>query len=49
MRIVGEEYRDKNFTGRTLCEENGIDLYFNKLNHRFSSSGLRKEVVNKNN
>lgn len=49
VRIVGEEYRDKNFTGRTLCEENGIDLYFNKRNHRFSSSGLRREVVNKNN
>ena len=49
VRIVGEEYQDKNFTGRTLCEENGIDLYFNKRNHRFSSSGLRKEVINKEN
>ncbi len=49
VRIVGEEYKDVSFTGRTLCEENGIDLYFNKRNHRFSSSGLRREVVNKNN
>jgi glycerol-3-phosphate cytidylyltransferase len=49
VRIVGEEYQDKNFTGRTLCEENGINLYFNKRNHRFSSSGLRKEVINKEN
>ena len=49
IRIVGEEYKEVNFTGRTLCEENGIDLYFNKRNHRFSSSGLRREVVNKNN
>ena len=49
VRIVGEEYRDKNFTGRTLCEENGIVLYFNKRNHRFSSSGLRKEVIRKEN
>jgi glycerol-3-phosphate cytidylyltransferase len=47
VRIVGEEYKEVNFTGRTLCEENGIDLYFNKRNHRFSSSGLRREVVNK--
>ncbi|MBP5984614.1 MAG: adenylyltransferase/cytidyltransferase family protein [Fluviicola sp.] len=47
VRIVGEEYQDKNFTGRTLCEENGIDLYFNKRNHRFSSSDLRKEVLKK--
>lgn len=47
LRIVGEEYKEVNFTGRTLCEENGIDLYFNKRNHRFSSSELRKEVTAK--
>lgn len=45
VRIVGEEYKDVNFTGRTLCEENGINLYFNKRNHRFSSSGLRRVVA----
>lgn len=47
VRIVGEEYKEKNFTGRIFCEENGIELYFNKRNHRFSSSGLRKEVLDK--
>lgn len=47
VRIVGEEYRDKIFTGRTFCEENGIMLYFNKRNHRFSSSSLRKIVSEK--
>ena len=47
VRIVGEEYKEKEFTGRTYCEENGIELYFNKRNHRFSSSGLRKEVLDK--
>lgn len=47
VRIVGEEYQDKNFTGRSFCEENEIELYFNKRNHRFSSSGLRKEVTEK--
>lgn len=46
VRIVGEEYKEKNFTGRAFCEENGIELYFNKRSHRFSSSGLRKEVLN---
>ena len=45
LRIVGEEYKVKTFTGRTFCEENGIELYFNKRNHRFSSSSLRKEVI----
>ena len=29
VRIIGEEYKEKNFTGRTYCEEKGIELYFN--------------------
>jgi glycerol-3-phosphate cytidylyltransferase len=45
IRIVGDEYKDKNFTGRSYCEEKGIELYFNLRDHRFSSSGLRKEVI----
>jgi glycerol-3-phosphate cytidylyltransferase len=47
VRILGEEYKDKNFSGRTYCEEKGIELYYNKRDHRFSSSGLRKVVAEK--
>lgn len=47
VRIIGDEYKDKNFTGRTYCEEKGIILYFNVRDHRFSSSSLRKEVTEK--
>jgi glycerol-3-phosphate cytidylyltransferase len=47
VRIIGDEYKDKNFTGRTYCEEKGIELYFNVRDHRFSSSSLRKEVMEK--
>ncbi len=47
VRILGEEYADKQFTGRNYCEEKGIELYFNKRDHRFSSSGLRKIVSDK--
>lgn len=47
VRIIGEEYREKNFTGRSYCEEKGIELYFNLRDHRFSSSSLRKEVAEK--
>jgi len=46
VRIVGDEYQDKNFTGRSYCEEKGIELYFNSRDHRFSSSALREEVAN---
>lgn len=45
VRILGEEYQDTNFTGRTYCEEKGIDLYYNSRDHRFSSSGLRRIVT----
>jgi len=44
VRILGEEYRDRDFTGRDICKQRDIDLYFNKRDHRFSSSGLRQRV-----
>lgn len=45
IRIIGEEYRDKNFNGKQYCIDNNIQLYYNKRTHRFSSSGLRKVVA----
>lgn len=47
VRILGEEYRDKDFTAREICKRRGIQLYFNKRDHRFSSSDLRKRVTEK--
>jgi glycerol-3-phosphate cytidylyltransferase len=47
VRILGEEYKDKDFTGREICKKRNIRLYFNKRDHRFSSSGLRKRVNQK--
>ena len=44
IRILGEEYRDKDFTGKDICRKRDIDLFFNKRDHRFSSSDLRKRV-----
>lgn len=49
VRILGEEYKERRFTGRDYCEEKGIELYFNRRDHRFSSSGLRKVVADKEN
>jgi len=48
VRILGEEYRDKEFTGKDICRRRDIDLYFNKRDHRFSSSDLRKRVCERN-
>ena len=44
VRIIGDEYKEKNFTGRDYCEEKGIEIYYNSRDHRFSSSRLRKQV-----
>ena len=44
IRILGEEYKQKDFTGKDVCRRRGIELYFNKRDHRFSSSSLRKRV-----
>ncbi|WP_313501279.1 adenylyltransferase/cytidyltransferase family protein [Kaistella carnis] len=49
VRILGDEYREKPFTGREYCESAGIRLYFNERRHRFSSTNLRLEVFNKEN
>ena len=46
VRILGEEYREKEFTGRDICKQRDIELYFNKRDHRFSSSDLRKRIEN---
>jgi glycerol-3-phosphate cytidylyltransferase len=45
VRILGDEYKDKDFTGREVCDKLDIDLYFNNRDHRFSSSNLRQSVV----
>jgi glycerol-3-phosphate cytidylyltransferase len=39
IRIVGEEYRDRDHTGKGLCP-----VHYNKRKHSFSSTSLRKRV-----
>jgi len=41
VRIVGEEYRDKQFTGHELL----MSVHFNSRKHSFSTTNLRKQVV----
>lgn len=45
VRVLGEEYLETNFTGRNECAHRGIELIFNKRDHSFSSSSLRKRVA----
>ena len=44
VRIIGEEYKHGRFTGRAICAKRGIELFFNKREHRFSSSDLRNRI-----
>lgn len=45
IRIIGEEYQDKEFTGKAYCEQKGIDIYYNSRDHEYSSSGIRKRIA----
>ena len=45
VRILGVEYADKEFTGKKICADRGIACIFNKRDHSFSSSSLRKRVA----
>ena len=45
VRILGIEYAEKDFTGKNICFDRGIELVFNQRDHSFSSSNLRKRVA----
>ena len=44
VRILGQEYKNISFTGKDICKDRNINIYFNKRDHRFSSSELRNRV-----
>jgi glycerol-3-phosphate cytidylyltransferase len=44
VRILGVEYAEKEFTGKSECELRSIGIVFNGRDHSFSSSSLRKRV-----
>lgn len=46
VRIIGDEYRDKQFTAKEICENRGIEIIYNKRDHNFSSTELRKRIYN---
>lgn len=40
VRIIGDEYKDKHFTGREL----DMEIHYNRRKHSFSTTELRKRV-----
>jgi len=45
VRIIGIEYVEKDFTGKDICKKRSIEIVYNGRDHSFSSSSLRKRVV----
>lgn len=45
VRVLGEEYMHGDFTGRQEGIHRGVEHVFNKRDHSFSSSSLRKRVA----
>tara|TARA_R100001015_G_scaffold15626_1_gene7548 strand:+ start:111 stop:515 length:405 start_codon:yes stop_codon:yes gene_type:complete len=44
VRIIGEEYKDKFFTGKDVCLKRNIDIYYNSRQHNFSTTDLRNQL-----
>ena len=45
VRILGDEYKTKDFTGKDIAKQRGSKIIYNGRDHSFSSSSLRKRVV----
>ena len=45
VRIIGEEYKTKPFTGWEVFKKRKIKVYFNKREHRFSSTNLKVRIL----
>ncbi len=45
VRVLGDEYKAKDFTGKDIAKQRGIKIIYNGRDHSFSSSSLRKRVV----
>jgi len=46
VRIIGEEYKDTQFTGKDVCLKRGIKIIYNKRDHDFSTTSLRQRIYN---
>jgi len=48
VRILGDEYKTKDFTGKDIAKQRGSKIIYNGRDHSFSSSSLRKRVSEAN-
>lgn len=46
VRVLGDEYKNKEFTGKRICYKRKIEIIYNKRDHSFSTTDLRKRTEN---
>ena len=44
VRIIGADYRDVDFSGKQICIDKEIEIYYNERSHNFSSTELRQRI-----
>jgi glycerol-3-phosphate cytidylyltransferase len=44
IRILGSDHIEGYITGREICDRRGIQFYFNKREHNYSTSKLRERI-----
>jgi glycerol-3-phosphate cytidylyltransferase len=44
IRFIGEDYLEKDFTGKQYCLDNNIAIFYNSRKHSYSTSGLRAKI-----
>ena len=44
IRIIGADYQDVDFSGKQICLDKGIVIYYNQRSHNFSSTELRQRI-----
>ena len=44
VRVLGDEYKSKDFTGKDIAKQRGSKIVYNGRDHSFSSTSLRKRV-----
>ena len=45
VRVLGDEYKNKDFTGKEIAKQRGSKIVYNGRDHSFSSTSLRKRVA----
>lgn len=45
IRFLSEEYLNRDFTGKQWCLDNGVEIFYHKRDHDYSSSELRSRVA----